>query len=115
MHNIFLHGLGQTPTSWTQVLSFLEKEQIDCPNLFSFIKGRAATYENMYQAFRRYCNCFAEPFGLYGISLGAVLALNYAVEFPQKVASLVLIAPQFKMPKMLLSVEISNGTFSYYA
>lgn len=47
MHNIFLHGLGQTPTSWDQVLSFLEEEQIDCPNLFSFVKERAATYDNI--------------------------------------------------------------------
>ena len=105
MYTIFIHGLGQTPSSWDQVISFLEVEQIGCPDLFSFAKGRATTYENMYQAFRNYCSCFDEPLGLCGISLGAVLALNYTLEFPQKVASLVLIAPQFKTPQLLLRFQ----------
>ena len=36
---------------------------------------------------------------------GAVLALNYAIDFPQKAGSLVLIAPQYDMPKFLLKVQ----------
>ena len=33
---------------------------------------------------------------LCGLSLGAVLALNYAIDFPKKVNSLILIAPQYE-------------------
>lgn len=40
-----------------------------------------------------------------GLSLGAVLALNYAIVFPQRVKSLILIAPQYNMPKFLLKVQ----------
>ena len=59
----------------------------------------------MYSAFCDYCNHFAEPLNLCGLSLGAVLALNYAIDFPQRVKSLILIAPQYNMPKFLLKVQ----------
>ena len=48
---------------------------------------------------------FSEPLNLCGLSLGAVLALNYAIDFPQRVKSLILIAPQYDMPKLLLKVQ----------
>ena len=38
-------------------------------------------------------------------SLGAVLALNYAIDHPDKVKALVLIAAQYKMPKKLLKFQ----------
>lgn len=108
MQYIFIHGLGQNPLSWKRVINcFSTGAQIDCPNLFSFIEGRKATYENMYQAFRDHCNGFAEPFHLCGISLGAVLALNYTIEFPQKITSLALIAPQYKTPWLLLRFQMA--------
>lgn len=37
--------------------------------------------------------------------MGGVLALNYAIENPTKVNSLVLIAAQYKMPKNLLKFQ----------
>ncbi len=46
-----------------------------------------------------------EPVILCGISLGAVLALNYAINHTEKVKSLILIAPQYKMPKLLLKLQ----------
>lgn len=39
------------------------------------------------------------------LSLGGVLALNYAIERPDKVKSLVLIATPYKMPQMLLKLQ----------
>lgn len=41
----------------------------------------------------------------YGLSMGAVLALNYAIDHPDKVKALVLIAAQYKMPKKLLKFQ----------
>ena len=106
MQYIFIHGLGQTASSWDRVTDcFSADVKTDCPDLFSFIEGRTATYENMYQAFRDYCNGFTGPLCLCGISLGAVLALNYTIEFPQKVKSLTLIAPQYKTPQLLLRLQ----------
>lgn len=50
-------------------------------------------------------------FNLCGMSLGAVLALNYALDYPKKVQSLALIAPQANMPSVLLKVQ--NGLFRF--
>ena len=48
----------------------------------------------MYAAFCDYCGGFSQSLNLCGLSLGAVLALNYAIDFPQRVNSLILFAPQ---------------------
>ena len=42
---------------------------------------------------------------LCGLSLGAVLALNYAIDHPDKVKALVLIAAQYEMPEKLLKFQ----------
>jgi pimeloyl-ACP methyl ester carboxylesterase len=39
------------------------------------------------------------------LSLGAILALNYAIDYPGNVSALVLIAARYKMPKTLLSFQ----------
>jgi len=38
-------------------------------------------------------------------SLGAILSLNYALDRPEKVQSLILIGAQYKMPRFLLSFQ----------
>lgn len=45
------------------------------------------------------CDKFDEPIDWCGLSLGGVLALNYAIERPDKVKSLVLIATPYMIPK----------------
>lgn len=67
--------------------------------------GQEASYQNLYAAFSRQCQQTAEKVTLCGLSLGAVLALNYAIDHPEGVEALVLIAPQYKMPKKLLWLQ----------
>ena len=62
-------------------------------------------YEKIYLAFEKYVDDFSDPIHLCGISLGAVLALHYTLDHADKVSSLVLIAPQYKMPKLLLRFQ----------
>lgn len=103
MNILFVHGLGQTPSSWAETLNYLPKQaNMVCPHLFEFVQGEEVTYEKLYEAFTVYCHQFTAPFHLCGISLGAILALHYAIDFPDKVSSLVTIAPQYKMPRTLL-------------
>ena len=106
MQHIFIHGLGQGPTSWDRVISFLtESIKPNCPDLSSFAEGKDIVYANLYTAFSKYCDNFSEPLCLCGLSLGGVLALNYAIDNPLKVKSLILIGVQYKMPKTLLKVQ----------
>lgn len=89
MQYIFIHGLGQSSSSWNDTLMHLEKnDQVICLDLSLFLKEDEATYVN-----------------LCGLSLGAVLALTYTINNPEKVKSLVLIAGQYKMPKVLLKLQ----------
>lgn len=64
-------------------------------------KGRAAIYGELYAAFSEECGREKDEIVLCGLSLGAVLALNYAIDHPDKVKALVLIAAQYKMPERL--------------
>lgn len=106
MHNILIHGLGQNSTSWTKTIAYMERQDnIIYPDLFSLINDSDVSYSKLYEGFSEYCNNISEPLSLCGLSLGAVLALNYTIDNPQKVKSLVLIAPQYKMPKALLKVQ----------
>lgn len=106
MQTIFIHGLGQTPSSWDKTISCLSGQiNAQSPDLSRLLKGAESTYENLYRAFAACCDEFPEPINLCGLSLGAVLALNYSIDNPQKVGSLILIAPQYEMPKALLKFQ----------
>ena len=106
MKYILLHGMGQNASSWDKTISYLPNTaETVCPELSNFFSEGNCNYNKMYSSFCRYCNSFSEPLNLCGLSLGAVLALNYAIDFPDKVSSLILIAPQYNMPKFLLKVQ----------
>ena len=106
MKQIYVHGLGQTSNSWTKTIDILQTTDYSlCPNLPDLVHSKEVTYDNLYAAFSDYCNQYDEPIDLCGLSLGGVLALNYAIQYPKKVRSLVLIATQYKMPKKLLKFQ----------
>lgn len=105
MKNVFLHGLGQSSASWGKTLenSDLGSECV-CPELSELLKSKAS-YPALYEGFCDYCESLSEKVNLCGLSLGGILALNYAIEHPDKVNSLVLIGTQYKMPKALLRFQ----------
>lgn len=106
MAYIFIHGLGQTPESWDQVISHMSlTEKVMCPNLPALIHGQECNYKNLYAAFCRCCETESDGMNLCGLSLGGILALNYAIDHPEKIKSLVLIGTQYVMPKKLLAIQ----------
>lgn len=106
MKHIFLHGLGQTPASWDKTIACLGMEDpADCLDLRSLVSGGEVTYQNLYAAFSACCDGLDGTLDLCGLSLGGVMALNYATCHPQRVRSLVLIAAQYQMPKKLLRFQ----------
>ena len=106
MKYIFLHGLGQTSSSWQKTIRVMDEEsEIACPDLFMLLQGREINYSNLYQVFSEYCNTYSEPINLCGLSLGGILALQYLIENPDRVHSAALIGTQYAMPKKLLKVQ----------
>ena len=103
---IFVHGSGDKATSWEKTISYMtNNEDIVCPNLSSILEGKEASYENLYSSFVKYCNEFDGQIHLCGLSLGGILALNFALDFPQKVKTLVLIGTPYKVPKVAFSFQ----------
>lgn len=110
MTHIYIHGLGQTPAAWEKTVQGLApKEAAACPDLPQLLAGQAVNYANLYAVFARYCDGFGGDLALCGLSLGGVLALHYAIDHPEKVRALVLIAAQYQMPKRLLGFQ--NAVF----
>ena len=103
---IFVHGSGHKATSSEKTISYMtNNEDIVCPNLSSILEGKEASYENLYSSFVKYCNEFDGQIHLCGLSLGGILALNFALDFPQKVKTLVLIGTPYKVPKVAFSFQ----------
>lgn len=106
MKLIFIHGLGQTGESWVETSKYIRKDmEVFSPNIFDLLGKNEANYENVYHAFCNYCNTFQEPIHICGLSLGGILALQYAIQHEHKVASIILIGTQYKMPKRLLKLQ----------
>ncbi len=106
MKYILLHGLGQTSQSWEKTLEAAGCGfEFLCPELSEWICGATPTYPDLYREFENYCENFREPLNLCGLSLGGILALQYAAEHSNRVNSAVLIGAQFSMPKNLLKFQ----------
>lgn len=106
MQTILVHGSGHKAASWNETISYMESnEDILCPNLADILENKTAEYSNLYSAFSKYCNTVEGQFHLCGISLGGILALNYALDFPDKVKTLVLIGTPHKIPKVMFSIQ----------
>ena len=106
MKYLYLHGLGQNPDSWNRTIKETKVSESSVSlSLSEMLEGKSTTYKELYSSFSGECDKENEEIVLCGLSLGAVLALNYAIDHPDKVKALVLIAAQYKMPKKLLKVQ----------
>ena len=104
MSYIFIHGLGQSRSSWDKVISILS-DRVDCPELPELLGPGGASYQNLYNGLEQFCENAEQPMHLCGISLGAVLAMDYTIRHSARIRSLVLIAPQYHMPRRLLKLQ----------
>ena len=106
MKKILIHGSGHKADSWNKVVSYMNNDKdILCPNLSTILNRKEASYTNLYSSFAEYCNKLDGKIELCGLSLGGILALNYAIEYPNKVEKLVLIGIPHKVPKVMFSIQ----------
>lgn len=89
MKYILVHGLGQDSSSWEEVKDELHlNDKINCPNIFKLCNDKIS-YNNLYKAFSECCDTYSEPLNICGLSLGGILALDYTINNPKKINSLV--------------------------
>ena len=106
MKKILIHGSGHKAASWNETISHMENsDDILCPNLVSILEGKEASYVNLYSSFIEYCGKIDGPVHLCGISLGGILALDYALDFPEKTKTLILIGTPYKVPKAAFAFQ----------
>lgn len=106
MKCVLLHGLGQSAASWNGTVKHMGQElDILCPELTQWLEGCEPCYGSLYSGLEKYCAQFEGPLNLCGLSLGGILSLQYGLEHPERVNSMVLIGTQYTMPKGLLKFQ----------
>ncbi len=103
MKIVILHGLGQTAKDWNEVTRQLSVSDIDCPELFSDTND--ISYLRLLTDLERQYADGTEPLCICGLSLGAILALDFAIRHEDKVCSLILIGAQYKVPRFLIDFQ----------
>lgn len=104
MKTVFLHGLGQTAHDWDAVINRASLSDIDCPELFALSEEDLTYSAIRTEVEKRYADT-KEPFRICGLSLGAVLALDYTIRHRERVDSLILIGAQYKVPTLLIDFQ----------
>ena len=103
---ILLHGSGHGPESWEETAALLPADwETLRPGLSAILGGREAGFENLRGAFANYCAGLEGPLHLCGLSLGGILALDYALAHPERVKSLVLIGTPHRVPKAAFAIQ----------
>lgn len=108
MKTVFLHGLGQTAQDWEGVIRRTSLADVECPELFSLSKN-GITYPHIFAGLEKRYADSKEPLCLCGLSLGALLALDYTIRHRNQVAYLILIGAQYQSPTLL--VDLQNLAF----
>lgn len=112
MKKVLIHGSGHKADSWNKVIAYMNNaKDIICLNLATILNGKEASYTNLYSSFAEYCNKIDRKIDLCGLSLGGILALNYAIDYPDKVEKLILIGTPHKVPKVMFSIQ--NVVFKF--
>ncbi|MGG5371705.1 alpha/beta fold hydrolase [Enterococcus sp. AZ196] len=107
MKLILLHGIGQSTDSWKEVIKNIDNSDICLFPLFENIGPNEYVnfkyLNNKLEAFLRTLN---EPFILCGLSLGAILTLQYGTVCNPLLKGLIVVAGQFEAPdKKILKLQ----------
>lgn len=104
MKILFLHGLGQTKKAWNQTIEQLNCEDIECLDIISNQLDNPG-FNSLADQLELELIEEENPLIICGLSLGAILGLELYFRHPEKISGLVLIAPQYKMPKTLMDIQ----------
>lgn len=92
------------PNAEKTVVQQLSISDVDCPELFSSAEDEISYSQILGDLEQRYSEV-KEPLRICGLSLGALLAIDFAIRHEEKVASLILIGAQYKVPSLLIDFQ----------
>lgn len=99
---LFLHGLGDTESVWQPVIArFPSIKPLTAPVL----RTEPSTEWSLDAITARIATPLTEPVHLVGLSLGAIVALNIALQYPEKALSLFVSAPQVKPSRLVMGLQ----------
>lgn len=99
---LFLHGLGETPQAWNDVINEFERIDALTPTVFDQPSG---TPWSLHERTDELAASLNNPVDVVGLSLGTVMGLDLAIRHPHMVRSLFLSAPQARPPKALMRIQ----------
>ena len=99
---LFLHGLGETPQAWNDVINEFERIDALTPTVFDQPSG---TPWSLHERTDELAASLNNPVDVVGLSLGTVMGLDLAIRHPHMVRSLFLSAPQARPPKVLMRIQ----------
>lgn len=108
---VFLHGLGESPDAWDAQRAVLpsgfDSLAVDVFGSGDGLHGAASfsldgAEDAVLEQIERHG---ADRVHLCGLSLGAMIALRFALDHPERVRSLTLAAGQVKPPRALMAVQ----------
>ena len=108
MKIIFLHGSGQKASSWNKTIYYLKESNnrgILCPELQDILGKKDTNIQNLCTSFAEYCSKVDGKVDICGLSLGGIIGLEYALDHPEKVRSLILIGTPHKVPKAAFAFQ----------
>jgi len=108
MKIVVLHGLGQTVSDWQSVVSSLSQESVIL-NLFNNMdKNEPISVDILSKRINRELAKIDEPFILVGLSLGGLLALDYAIKEPSDyLKGLIVCGAIYKsIPKLIRLIQV---------
>lgn len=108
---VFVHGLGDGPGAWSHQVAALPRGftglAVEVPGLrtsgadageFSLVGAAASIVARLDELEITQAH-------LCGLSLGAMISLHTALEYPERVRSLVLAAGQLRPPRVLMAIQ----------
>lgn len=101
---LFLHGLGQNKESFNETIKLIDFKDIKNINLIPDCSYNL-TFFDIANILENEIRDIKQPIVICGLSLGAILALELYFRKPEKISGLILIAPQYKIPKIIISLQ----------
>lgn len=113
MKLIFLHGLGQKPEDWQDVIKEVHVLDTLVLPLFSHITPKdSIDLQRMNDEVSRFLDNINEPYMLCGLSLGGVLALQQAIRKQPYLKGMIVSGAQYKPPNKYL-ISFQNIIFHF--